>query len=124
MDKGIIKPSVTSRDLLARKLVSNNIYDRIDELESRFNDYIRAEITADTAEEIVGGDLGLMQTGETRYGNGVDPGSGWTGIRIVYPGVDYNDNTFFLATAINDVLQVGITEDGILMAGGGMVTMD
>jgi hypothetical protein len=69
--------------------------------------------------------LGLIQAGEFRSGNGLDPGKGFSGVRIVYPPVLYNSEEWNIAGVNNDVLQVGIrAADGKLIAGGGDVFLD
>jgi hypothetical protein len=68
--------------------------------------------------------LGTIRAGEFRAGNGKDPGQGFTGIRILWPGAYYNDQEWYLVTAEDDELQVGIgAEDGIFVAGEGNVTL-
>lgn len=69
--------------------------------------------------------LGLVQAGEFRVGNSLDPGFGFTGGRFGYPGFLYGSNTYFLAGVDNDVLQVGLSlADGKIYAGGGVVVLD
>ena len=66
-----------------------------------------------------------IRHGELRLGNGMRPGSGFSGVRIGYPGFTYSSETWNLAGVQNDVLQVGIrSSDGKLLAGGGVARID
>lgn len=68
---------------------------------------------------------GLIQAGEIRLGNGVLPGSGFSGLRLGYPGFSYDAVTWQLVGLSNDTLQVGIrSSDGKLLAGAGKVLLD
>ena len=69
--------------------------------------------------------LGMVQAGEFRVGNRVDPGKGFTGGRFGWPGFTYGSTTYFLAEVSNDVLQVGLSlDDGKVYAGAGAVYLD
>lgn len=69
--------------------------------------------------------LGLIQAGEFRAGNSIDPGKGFSGIRIVYPPVTYSGEEWNIVGVNNDALQVGIrSSDGKLIAGAGKVVLD
>ena len=69
--------------------------------------------------------LGLVQAGEFRAGNGQEPGRGFSGVRIAYPAMTYNNDTWNIVGVDNDVLQVGIrASDGTLFAGAGDVLID
>ena len=69
--------------------------------------------------------LGLIQAGEFRTGNGLEPGSGFSGVRIGYPAFTYASEAWNVAGVNNDVIQVGIrASDGKLIAGGGNVRVD
>lgn len=62
---------------------------------------------------------------DMRFGNGVLPGQGFSGLRIAYPPVIYAGDTWNLVGVNNDVMQVGISAaDGKLYAGGGTVVID
>jgi hypothetical protein len=56
--------------------------------------------------------LGLFQSGELRFGNGVEPGKGFTGLRIKYPYFSYSGSNWILAAVANDVLVAGVKSDG------------
>ena len=69
--------------------------------------------------------LGLMQAGEFRSGNGLEPGEGFTGGRFGYPGFIYAGLEFFLVGVQNDAAQVGLSlADGTLYFGGGAGRLD
>jgi hypothetical protein len=69
--------------------------------------------------------LGLLESGEFRVGNQVAPGSGFTGVRMVYPGVDYGGDLYNLVGVKDDVLQWGgRVSDGVFVAGAGAVRLD
>lgn len=64
--------------------------------------------------------LGLVSAGEFRTGNGRNPGSGFSGVRIAYPPLPYSNEEWNIAGIENDILQVGIrASDGKLYGGGG-----
>ncbi len=70
-------------------------------------------------------DLGTLLSGEFRSGNGVEPGSGFTGGRFGYPGFEYGGKTWFLVGVNNDVMMVGLDlTTGELIAGGGTVKLN
>lgn len=69
--------------------------------------------------------LGLVMAGEFRSGNGQDPGKGFSGVRIAYPPLSYDDELWNIVGVESDDLQVGIrASDGKLVAGGGTVFLD
>lgn len=69
--------------------------------------------------------LGLIQAGEFRAGNGVEPTKGFSGVRIGYPSFTYNGNTYNIVGVRNDKLQIGISaDDGSMLAAGGNIIMD
>ncbi|MGB9881944.1 MAG: hypothetical protein ACPLPV_04135, partial [Methanomassiliicoccales archaeon] len=69
--------------------------------------------------------LGLIRAGEFRAGNSKDPGSGFSGVRIVSPPVLYNNEVWNIVGVENDELQFGVrASDGKLLAGGGSVVLD
>ena len=64
--------------------------------------------------------LGLIQAGEFRSGNGIEPGLGFSGVRIGYPAFTYAGEEWNIVGVENDTLQVGIrASDGKLVFGGG-----
>jgi hypothetical protein len=69
--------------------------------------------------------LGLVMAGEFRTGNGLEPGLGFSGVRIGYPAFVYDGDTWNIVGVNNDVMQIGIrSSDGKLIAGGGNVVID
>jgi hypothetical protein len=68
--------------------------------------------------------LGLIQSGEFRSGNGKQPGYGFSGVRIAYPYLSYDDRQWNIAGLNNDKLQFGIdATTGQAVFAGGSVTM-
>jgi hypothetical protein len=69
--------------------------------------------------------LGLIQAGEFRTGNSLEPGFGFSGVRIGYPPFSYSGELWNIVGVENDVLQIGIrASDGKMIAGGGDVIID
>ena len=69
--------------------------------------------------------LGVVQSGEFRAGNSLEPGFGFTGGRFGWPGFNYGGTEYFLAGVDDDVLQVGLSlTDGKVYAGEGNVILD
>lgn len=69
--------------------------------------------------------LGLIQAGEFRSGNSIDPGRGFSGVRIGYPGFVYAAQEWNIAGVNNDTLQIGMrASDGKLLAANGDVVID
>ena len=69
--------------------------------------------------------LGLLMAGEFRAGNGIDPGKGFTGMRMGFPAFTYNGETWHLVGVNADGLMIGIrATDGAFLAAGGEVLID
>jgi hypothetical protein len=69
--------------------------------------------------------LGLIQAGEFRTGNSLEPGFGFSGVRIGYPPFSYSGELWNIVGIEDDVLQIGIrASDGKMIAGGGDVVID
>lgn len=109
----------------------DDLIKKLDELKRDIDDVLRGQILSAQQVQIISGlsdldhRLGLIQAGEFRSGNGVDPGQGFSGIRIVYPPVTYNGEDWNLVGLNNDALQVGIrASDGKLFAAAGEVVID
>jgi hypothetical protein len=63
--------------------------------------------------------------GEYRFGNGVLPGNGFSGVRIGYPGFTYDGEEWNLVGVESDALQFGVrASDGKALGGGGAVIID
>ena len=117
-----------SKDLLAKLADERNILKRLTKAEQRLSKMERSSrIQVDSLDEL-SNNLGLMLVGEIRAGNEVEPGEGFTGTRMVFPGVNAagtGAGDYSLASWNNDVLQVGWSYvDGALTAGAGAVTLD
>jgi hypothetical protein len=64
--------------------------------------------------------LGLVQAGEFRTGNGLEPGFGFSGVRIGYPPFVYDGELWNIVGVESDVMQIGIrASDGKFVFGGG-----
>jgi len=69
--------------------------------------------------------LGLVQAGEFRAGNGLEPGYGFSGVRMGYPAFAYASNTWHLVGVNNDVLEFGLSADtGKAYFAGGKAILD
>ncbi len=69
--------------------------------------------------------MGLLRSGEFRAGTVDEPGDGFSGVRIGWPGFSYDSETWHIAGVNNDTLQVGIrASDGKLYGGAGTVVID
>jgi hypothetical protein len=69
--------------------------------------------------------LGLLRAGEFRVGNSVEPGSGYTGVRIAYPAMSYLSVDWNVVGVLADVLQFGLrAADGKALFGAGEVILD
>lgn len=70
-------------------------------------------------------DMGLIRAGEIRVGNNVEPGSGFTGLRLKYPAMEYSGDTWHLVGVNADTMMFGVSAStGKLYAGGGNVILD
>lgn len=76
-------------------------------------------ITVEGLSDISNG-LGTITSGEFRVGNSHDPGYGYSGVRMVGQGAEYNNETFHLVGVENDALQFGLkaTNGKAIFAGG------
>jgi len=112
-------------DLTAKQAAGkNNLRVKLDKMATRLGRAERRQTPIRTLEDLTNS-MGLQEAGEFRSGNGVEPGSGFTGGRFGYPGFEYNGVTYFLVGVVNDVEQVGMAlSDGKLYAGGGAVVLD
>lgn len=69
--------------------------------------------------------LGTVLAGEFRAGNKVQPGRGFTGLRMKYPAMTYDCDEYHFVGVDSDDLQVGINAtNGKLYAGAGTVIAD
>lgn len=112
----------TTEDLLAQSLMppeSGNFLARIEELERRVESLTTRNFSIQSLDEVVD-DLGMIQYGEFRSGNDHEPGDGFSGSRIGYPGFDYNGEEYAWALVNEDVLEIGfsLTSKKAVFAGG------
>jgi len=69
--------------------------------------------------------LGLIKAGEFRSGNALQPGEGFTGVRVLYPPVTIGGRSYNIAGMDADTLMFGLgATDGTAYAGGGAVVLD
>jgi hypothetical protein len=69
--------------------------------------------------------MGLIQAGEFRAGNSIEPGLGFTGVRMGYPPFSYSSLLWHLVGVSNDALQFGLSaDDGKAYFGGGVDVID
>jgi len=75
--------------------------------------------------------LGLINAGEFRAGNNREPGSGFSGVRMGYPGFYYprastaSSDYYHLIGIDNDTMQFGLrASDGVAVFGAGNVWLD
>jgi hypothetical protein len=69
--------------------------------------------------------MGLFQAGEFRAGNSVEPGLGFSGVRMGYPAFTYNSELWNLVGVNDDVLQFGLNAaDGKAYFAGGTSVID
>jgi len=68
--------------------------------------------------------LGLIQAGEFRAGNRIEPGDGFSGVRIAYPALSYGGNLYNVAGIDADTITVAFnSSDGSIITGDTEVTM-
>jgi len=102
------------------KKVLADVVDRLDHLTQTPPNYVQAYCLA-----MISHNAGLISSGEFRSGNNKEPGMGFTGVRMGYPGFTYGAEEWQFAGVENDILQVGIKiSDGKLYAGAGDVIVD
>lgn len=97
----------------------------LDRIEKRLNDLearmLSPKQIALNALSDINVNLGTVSAGEFRAGVGT-PGQGFTGTRIVYPGVTYDGEIWTVCGVNNDELMVGFrSSDGRFIADGGRV---
>lgn len=69
--------------------------------------------------------LGLVEAGEGRFGNREQPGEGFSGVRIVYPPVNYGGSLYNIAGVDADTLMFGLrSSDGAGVFAGGQGIID
>ena len=69
--------------------------------------------------------LGLIRAGEFRVGNGKEPGNGFTGMRMRYPSMTYENNYWNFVGVNEDDIQFGVdATTGRLYAADGRVLID
>jgi hypothetical protein len=110
-------------DLLAKTAVEGNVLDRISKLEHELVLLKQREVRAGSLDEI-SDDLGLVQAGEFRAGNGAEPDEGFCGIRILYPPITIDGKDYCIAGFQDDVMKFAISSDdgsAIFAAGNGVL---
>lgn len=87
---------------------SGNFMARIEELERRVESLTTRTRSVNSLDEFAA-DLGMIQYGEFRSGNDREPGDGFSGSRIGYPGFLYNSEEYAWALVNEDVLEIGFS---------------
>jgi hypothetical protein len=105
-------------------LYYGNILSRVAALEDKVSKLKSGTLQVAVLDHITN-DIGLQLAGEFRSGNGLEPGSGFSGMRMGYPGFDYGGNTWSLVGVNNDALEFGIDYvTGKAVFGGGVGFLD
>jgi hypothetical protein len=97
-----------------------DVFNKIDDIKRMLEDKFKSLRIAANQIEITHGlsdiskRLGIFQSGELRFGNSVEPGKGFTGLRIGYPFFTYDSTLWIMAAVSNDVIQFGIKSDGTM----------
>jgi len=100
---------------MSKDAVEGNLVQVIRNLQRRISALERQQQDVGQLSEL-SSDLGLVSAGEFRAGNGVEPGEGFSGVRMTADGVSGYDN---------DVLQSSMSAtDGKITAGAGDVVLD
>ncbi len=101
----------------------NNLANKIRDLESRLKQLENRGLVFDSLDEVTD-DMGVQTSGEFRTGEG-EPGDGFSGMRMSYPPMQYNNEEWNLVGVNNDVLQFGgNSANGKFYGGGGAVVVD
>jgi hypothetical protein len=115
---------ITETDLQASE---GNLYSRLIELERTVRALERQQLEVNQLSSL-SSDLGLVKAGEIRApksGSDVEPGEGFSGVRISGDPMEYDESNYNIVGVNNDALQVGISaDDGKLYAAGGALVID
>ena len=101
----------------------DSMENQVQALLSRLTALEQRTLEVNTLDEI-SNSSGVQIEGEHRWGNGLEPGSGFTGLRAGYPGFDYSSSTWLLAAVLADSLRVGFDTDGRIRTAGNGVILD
>jgi hypothetical protein len=100
---------------MSKDAIDNNLRQVIRDLTRRISALERQQNDVGRLDEL-SSDMGLQTAGEFRAGNGVEPGEGFSGVRMTADGVSGYDN---------DVLQSQMSAtDGKITAGAGAVVLN
>lgn len=106
------------RDLLLQ------IQTQIDELPDRLKSAAK-QVTVYQGLSEISERLGIIRAGEFRAGNNREPGRGFSGMRMAYPDLEYENLGWSLVGVNNDRLQFGVSSgDGKLYAAAGKLLID
>lgn len=118
---------ISARDLLVNIDNQSAPNKRLANIEAQLAQQQLGDIQVSTLSSLTP-EMGLIESGEFRAGNGIEPGNGFSGVRIGYPGFEYpagSGQIWHIVGVNNDVLMVGISAaDGKLYAGGGAMVVD
>lgn len=90
-------------------MLAESIRRQVEDLPSRIS--IAGNQVAVRSLSEVSDNLGTVIAGEFRSGNGVLPGQGFTGLRIGYPPIPYDDKNWNLVVVDRDNLIIGLSGD-------------
>lgn len=110
-------------DLIAPVAISNNLQSQLKafELSNQIQD--RKSVETGSLDNITN-DMGLQIQGEFRSGTG-EPGDGFTGVRIGWPGFSYIESDWNIVGVNNDLLEFGLSAaNGKAYFAGGAGTID
>jgi hypothetical protein len=109
---------------LTRLMTDDSLGKTIQRVEAEIARNKRRNKRPETLDQLTS-NLGTLEYGEFRVGNGNAPDSGFTGVRMLYPGATYGGEVYNLAGVNDDVLQWGgRLSDGVFIAGAGKVQID
>lgn len=110
-------------DLTIPSSFEGSLDKRVTSLERQVERFFTREVEYNTLSELIP-DLGLVNAGEFRAGEG-EPGDGFTGVRMGFPGFEYIDDEWHLVGVNNDALMFGLSAaSGKAYAAGGALVID
>ena len=108
---------------LDRLLYEGNILNRVTDLETQVKT-LKSGTLKVTVLDHIANDMGLQIAGEFRAGNGVEPGNGFSGVRMGSPSFTYDGEQWNLVGVNADTLEFGVdATTGKAMIGGRAIIM-
>jgi hypothetical protein len=109
--------------LLVKNADEGNLLARLEAVERLVKAMQECNIRGSTL-DLISDDMGIQRSGEFRSGEG-EPGDGFTGVRLGYPGYEYNGKTFIFVGVNADGFVLGVNlATGGLEAANGMLVLD